>query len=410
MSNENYSQETAEAISAINMSLPFFASLLYDLMVIKEVTNDPQIKTAGTDDKTIWINPDWFGKMPVPQRAFVLCHEIMHAVFSHMHRSKGYMALGNGPDHKKFSFKKMNIAQDYVINALLKEAKAGVMPKDGWYSDEFTGDDYADDVYCRMADGDYDDDGTGAGSGSGDGDDGGSSGVGAGGFDSHVIPSASHGDDLAKDLEAKTERAIRGAITAAKAIGRLPGCIERVMGTLLEPRVPWKEILRSTINTTMVREDTTWRRPNRRALCRAEPVVMPGPIGFACGEVVVQIDTSGSVSEDELSAFMSEVAGIFTDAKPEKIHLLWVDAKVAGHDALDNAGDLTSLKPKGGGGTDMRKGFDWVRDNGVIPDTHIIMTDGYTPWPEDAPPYSVVVVCTSDQDTCPFGVTIKLDL
>jgi hypothetical protein len=141
--------------------------------------------------------------------------------------------------------------------------------------------------------------------------------------------------------------------------------------------------------------------------------MMPSLISERVGRVVVGIDTSGSIGGHELTSFLSEVAAIASEVIPEKIDLLYWDSRVARHEEYDEANMallFSSSKPAGGGGTDVRAVFDYVgKELPQPPECAIILTDGYTPWPQQSPDYPTLWVITTKNLTAPLGVTVHLD-
>ena len=375
----SYSEETTQALSAVIARQPFFASLLYDIMTLKE---DPKCPTAATDGRTVTVG-DWFRKLPIEERVFVLCHEVGHAVLNHLPRAKGYSERGFGPDLKPWNFGRWNRAGDYVINDMLKESGIGTMPSAGLHDTSIaTFDSLVDDVYRNLPDESSDDN-----------------------FDDHALP----GDDAPTDAEIK--RAVTGARNTAKAQGNLPGAMERVIGELLEPAQPWKDLLRDYVTSSVGKEDTSWSKPNRRRLALPPHVPFPGTQGFAMGTMVVAVDTSGSISETELSAFLGEIQGIIEQVRPRELWLCAWDTRAVLHE-VESAEDLEELACErglgGGGGTDYRCVEPAVEAELIEPEIVICMTDGFVSWPEEFP-WNHVTVSTSDQK-CPFGNNVKMDL
>jgi predicted metal-dependent peptidase len=130
------------------------------------------------------------------------------------------------------------------------------------------------------------------------------------------------------------------------------------------------------------------------------------------GSLVIGIDTSGSVSGPMVSAFLSEVVGICQNVMPEVLHLIECDATIQSHKVfdqgyLDQLGAITELL--GGGGTDMRVIFDYVVKNNIKPEAVIVLTDGYTDWPEEIPCPTLWAV-TERSIESPIGTTIHLEL
>lgn len=378
-----------ETISFLVAQQPFFAVYAFDQMNIIETDQCP---TAATDGANIYVNPDFFAKMPVSGRVFVMAHEVMHGIFQHMSRGKEYQDRAFGPDGKPWSADKFNVAADLVINDALVNAGVGAMPKiDGKVLglhdvNVATELDLVDDVYCRLPDPPK-------------------CKKGGTGFDEHITPKAG----TPQPTPAEVKRALASAKNAAKAQGKMPSNLERLVGELIEPTLNWKELLRSMMLANAGKDTATWARANRRRLATPPHVYWPGSTGFATGGVAIVADTSGSVSEAEMSAFMSEVSGILSESKPEWCMVLWTDAAVAGVDEIDDMTDLTSLKPKGGGGTDMGAAFRYMAEHAIVPDTCVVLTDGWTPWGEE-PDYDVIWGITAKDKKAPFGKSLHIDV
>ena len=145
--SQKRSYELTEAISRLIMQQPFFAVLLLDLLSLSETDAIP---TAGTNGKQLLVNPEWFGKLTLNERVFVICHEVMHVILEHQRRTKLYMDRGIGPDMKAFNPEKMNVAEDYIINDWVIHSGQNDMPKGGCLDPKFGYNDLADDVYGHL--------------------------------------------------------------------------------------------------------------------------------------------------------------------------------------------------------------------------------------------------------------------
>lgn len=384
------SYAVTEAMSNLINQQPFIAVLLMELLKVKETTD---VHIAATDSKHIFINPDKFKDYSIDERVFIIAHEVLHVVYQHMERGKQYMDRGVGPDFKPYSHNKMNRAADYVINGTLSESGIGKMPLEGLHNPNVGSADSADDVYCQLPD--EPDDPNGPGSGTGEGD---------GGFDEHMEP-----DPNAPGNNAATvQRALAAATNTAKMQGNLPAGLARLAGEILDPKEDWRAILRDFLITTTGRDEPTWARLNRRRLVAPPHVAFPGTQGHKCGKIAIVIDTSGSIGAEELTLFMSEVGGILEDAKPEECKVFWTDSEVSGIDDVDEDTDLTTLEPKGGGGTHMPAAFPKIEQEfpeGVS--CMICLTDGYTGYDEE-PAFPTLWAMTTDKEA-PYGTTIHLD-
>ena len=90
--------------------------------------------------------------------------------------------------------------------------------------------------------------------------------------------------------------------------------------------------------------------------------------------------------------------------KPSLIRVIWADdADCSRMETFEPEEELL-LHPKGGGGTDMRLPLRYVEQ--FEPMVVILITDGYTPWP-DSTPYPLLVLCNTDV-VAPIGDTIRV--
>jgi predicted metal-dependent peptidase len=107
-------------------------------------------------------------------------------------------------------------------------------------------------------------------------------------------------------------------------------------------------------------------------------------------EVAVVCDTSGSMDAELLARVLAEVDAIVARAglRSTGLTALAVDTTVHSARRVRRA-DQVSLA--GGGGTDMGAGIAAALARRPRPEVIIVLTDGYTPWPDVAPPCRVVV-------------------
>lgn len=206
-------------------------------------------------------------------------------------------------------------------------------------------------------------------------------------------------------LEAELDGKIASAAQAAKGQGKLPAGLERMLVEALKPKIDWKDRLRKFVAKT-IPSDFTWMRPSRRSM--ANGIYMPSVVKNGCGKLLVIIDTSGSIGNEELAQYWGEVTAIFEDCNPEQLVVMYCDAAVAGTDYF-SFGETPVLRPRGGGGTDFRPPFRKVNKDGIQIQAAIYLTDGYGSFPEKEPPYPVLWVITSDVKA-PHGETLRLEL
>ena len=189
---------------------------------------------------------------------------------------------------------------------------------------------------------------------------------------------------------------------------QLAGCLgaswQRVLSSLLAPRLPWRSLLARYL-ATLARDDYSFQRPSRREGQALLPRLHSGQI-----DVCVVLDTSGSIAETQLHAFVSEI-----DALKGQVR-----ARVTVH-ACDH--ELSPQGPwiaetwqaivlperlTGGGGTDFRPVFDWIQRQGVRPDVLVYFTDAEGEFPPAAPAYPVLWL-VKGRGTVPWGERIQLN-
>lgn len=412
----------------------FFSVILYEQCRLVVVDNETPwhgmiVPTACTDGKHIVINADFFETLTLDERVFVLAHEVYHAMALHPKRMKYYRT--NGLFGYEFSAQLYNIAADAVINQCLVHDNIGKMPKEGvlfpngvTHEDgrkyTITGRETPEDVYeYLMRRQDPED--SGSGEGDGDGDPGqpdqseGQKAIqaqgGQGSAEGDLVEADTKTESEVNETEMKAS--IQSAANQAKARGQMPAGIQHFIEEFLEPEVNWEEQLRTAIVSRSQPDSYNWNKPNRRMLLRG--MYTPRRVGTRCGHVVVAVDTSGSVSDLELRAFLGEMASILGDVKPEKMTIIWCDAQVDRVDELDEPEELLHLTRAEGipgrGGTRFDPPFKYAAEHCDDAAFFLYMTDMYAPFDDcdghvDCP---VIWVATSDIEA-PFGLTIPIDV
>jgi predicted metal-dependent peptidase len=180
--------------------------------------------------------------------------------------------------------------------------------------------------------------------------------------------------------------------------GNLPLGLNRLLKKLTEGKVPWERILQSWVGGIISGcEDFRWERPNHRHPLARE-LIMPGPVDNQLDEIVVTVDTSGSITDTQLARFASEIRKLAQYVG--EITVITTDAEVHEKVKVSSASDLLKkLKFKGGGGTDFRPVFEAVKNClGMI-----FFTDGCATYPEKKPGYPVLWILTRNNSTPPFG-------
>jgi len=196
------------------------------------------------------------------------------------------------------------------------------------------------------------------------------------GLDDHVFADVEEMDaEQLKKLENEIDKALRqGGMLA----GRMGASIPRVIGELLETKVDWREVFREFVQSAMRGKDEyTWRKMSKPYL--ANNMYLPSMHSETMGELVVAIDTSGSIDNEQISEFASELASICETCNPDKVRVLWWDTKVHGEQIFEgNYTDIAKmLKPKGGGGTHVGCVNDYIIKSSINAEVLVVFTDGY---------------------------------
>ena len=375
-------QKMIKARANLVMGHPFFGTLALRLKMVE----DPSIKTASCDGTSIRYNPKFVDKLSLSKVQGLIAHEVMHPAFLH-HTRRG------SRDKKKW-----NIACDYAINTILHNA--GFDLPEGRYLDPAYNGMTAEHIYTLLPD----DPNDGNGNGQQDSNDPG----GDGGVDDSPNSQNGGGSQSQQNHEeAEWKVAVAQAAHVAKQTGHLPGDIERMIEELFEPVLPWRSILRRFM-TEKRNDDFSWKRGNRRFI--AQGLYLPSRLSDdAMGEIVVVIDTSGSISQKELTEFGSEIKSIVDEVRPSKVRVIYCDSRIAHIDEFGPDDDL-QFAAHGGGGTDFRPPFRWLEENQIVPRALVYLTDGYGPFPEQEPDFPVMWAINNHDVTPPHGEHLILEV
>lgn len=372
VTNLTEEQRLAKAVVAI-MGNPKYTALAGVLMIgDRTVTDDPSIPTACTNGRDEMYDRAFVSSLSDAELRFLVLHEVYHKLFKHLHIWRHL--YDEDPDLA-------NRANDYVINIKIADdnedgfaTMTGVLAQ-GCLDEKYRGMDSAQ-VYNLLRKQQRQNP-------PGEGNTGGGGGGGSSKLQDQQ-PFDQHDWDGAQELTADEKRelardldeAIRqGALVA----GKMGSGGDRDLEELLQPQVNWREALREFIQDTCAGKDySTYRKPNRRYL--SSGIYMPSGVTEQVGELILAIDTSGSIGNHELSAFLSEVKSICDTVHPDGIRLLYWDTQICRDEKYDSQ-DLDELvkstKPKGGGGTDVTCVTDYIREHNINAQAAIVLTDGY---------------------------------
>lgn len=380
----------SKAKARLLMDHPFFATLLLRTEVV--ITKD--VPLAATDGSRTFYNPDFLDQCSVEDVMTVLCHEIGHDSLLHSIR------LGNR-NHDVW-----NQAADHAINLMLEDQgfKCPKSVPGGWLADAKYKGWSADRIYDDLR---RNPPPNGGGGGQGKPQPGGKPGgkpSTSGGRDwlhGDVLPSGAKTEAEQAQAEQRAKQRVAAAANMARMAGKLHGELERMVGEFLDAKVSWVDVLRDHM-MRIVKARDSWARRNRRF----RDIYLPTRHERRMGPIIFIPDTSGSMWGDDMEKICSEMSHCASQTQPENIRVLWADTKVAGEQVFTpDEFAFDKLKPQGGGGTDMRVPLKYAEQ--YDPQVVVLMTDGYTPWPDQEPPFPLIVICTTDK-ACPVGQVIKI--
>lgn len=238
----------------------------------------------------------------------------------------------------------------------------------------------------------------------GDGEGGGGQGGDDPGGDGGVKDAGDGSAAAASESSAEWDVRVLQAAEVAKQRGKLPGSLEDLIGAIREPKVDWRAVLREFL-TVQARNNYAWFPPNRRFI--AAGLYLPGMRSEEIGDILVVVDTSGSCW-DKLGEFASEIEGIL-QAYSCEVKILYHDAEVQHvHTWTATDGPFT-LEPRGGGGTSHVPVFKYVDEQSWEPTCMVLLTDMYSEFPKQAPPYPTLWCSVAPCTAAPFGRLLMIE-
>ena len=342
--------------------------------------------TACTDGWTKWYNPDFVDGLDDAELRLLVLHENTHVAYQHL---KVWRAL------RMENHRLANIAMDHFVNLSLIDADKGrgfiKMPEDGVQPDPQYRGLNVKQIYDLLK----------------KEDEGGGDEANEGGFDNHDWDGAGKPTEQLEAQAKEIEAAIRHGEAVKRLRGKGQGGADGLFGDLLAPKVDWRKLLREFVIAHCAgRQESTWRRPNRRYL--ADDVYLPSMVGTKLDELLIGFDTSGSCfGTEDMTLFVTELESVVRQVSPSKVHVVYCDYNVTGHQEFkDGQFAVQALKPRGGGGTDLTHIFKYAEDKRIKPTAAIVFTDGCTPF-GTKPSYPTLWAMNTDI-VAPWGTTVKI--
>ena len=448
MASDAIETKLTAARAKLILDKPFLGALVLRLPL---ASADPNwCPTTATDARKFYYNPEYIGSLSMSQTQFMLAHEALHCALSHFARRQHRI------QHR------WDLACDYAINPLLLED--GLTPPGNCHvMPQYLGM-TAEEIYPLIDENDqtetvdqhlFDQDNQSGGGQQGDAPDkpeteqtqarrsGDNSerkddneqdgempadqpsperqGLGAQPMETQSPPSGQEQEDADRDergdpsppplsnderetLEVQWQQRLAGAAQQAMQAGKMGGSMARLVDHLLQPRLPWRMLL-ARYMTAMARDDFSYMRPSRREGDAILPSLKSSQV-----EIVVAVDTSGSIRANEMDEFLSEVSALKGQMRA-RVTLLACDTILS-----DGAPWIFEpweefrcpAQIKGGGGTDFRPVFDWLDEQGQRPELLVYFTDAQGQFPRYEPGFPVIWL-VKGKETVPWGQRIQLN-
>lgn len=414
---------------------PFLGTLVMHLG-LKASVGEGGVRTTGTDARYFYYNPEFIRHLSLVQTQFMLAHDAMHCALSHFARRS----------HREI--RRWDIACDHAVNLLL--ADEGLKPPpgclmnpeyDGLTAEEIyplipndTEEEPIDDHMYEQADagtggqsqpqpGDASADDTKQDSSQSKGGQGQGEGETPGQAPPQTNPDQSQGG-ATKQQQGKTEheqtrglseaekeelgqlwqQRLAAAAQQAAQAGKLSQSLARLVDHLLQPQLPWRMLLARYMKVS-ARDDYSFQRPSRRE----GEAILPR-LASSMIDVLVLLDTSGSIDAEEMREFISEVDGLKSQIRA-RITLQGCDAKLCDKgpwifeswEPLYLPKDLT-----GGGGTSFIPPFEWIEREQLRPDLVVYFTDAEGEFPVREPHFPVIWL-VKGKGTTPWGQRVQLN-
>lgn len=380
-------REAREKIITARIGLLIQASFFGNLATRLQLINaDESIETAATDGRKLYYNSRFIMKLKPREVQFLLAHEILHCIYDHFGRR-------GSRDAQMF-----NVAADYAVNADLKKHNIGEFittvpclydqkyvgwPAEKIYDDLLKNSVDVTDLIEKLLDEHLDhgeDDGGGAGN----------------------KPTINNND--VTEIRDNLKEAILTAQQTCNGADNLPAGIRRIIQEFTEPKINWRSLIETSIQST-IKSDYTWMRSSRKSWHL--DAIMPGMVMDEMIDIFIFYDASGSITNQMLKEQIGEVKGITEQFPNFRITIGTFDTDVYNVKVYtsDNLDEITDYKIQGGGGTDFTCMYSYLKEHDIIPAQMIVFTDGY-PWGSWGDPDYCDVVWVlhgTTEITPPFG-------
>ena len=377
----NFEKKISQAKAKLLVDYPYFGTLASKLELI---LND-DIQAFRGDGKKLEYSGDFLESASVGELEFILANGAMHQSLAHENRKNGRSGW------------LWQMATDMAINDMLVENGLD-KPNEAQYRVRFKGM-YAEEIYAELKsdilreddDLEYEADDAG-----------------------DVQNNSEKSKEKTEKQQTKEEiqeEILQEQLLAEESIsllasefkkGEAPSYIDRFFKLDFFSNIDWRDELKAALDRYF-RDDYLLIPPNKKFL--SQGIYLPSTTSQTF-RLVIAIDSSGSVDEELLSQFLSEVNFLMSLVSHYQIELLVCDEKIHSHKTF-YSGDTLDIDIKGGSATDFRPVFEFVESEFDDVKLLLYFTDLQGRFPKKEPSYSVKWISPKEENI-PFGEIILI--
>ncbi len=382
------------------INFPFFGSLSIRLDLVDA---SKWCKTMTTDGRNLYYNRDWVKSLSRQKLIFAVGHQVLHCVYDHIGR--------RGQRNKEL----WDMATDYLCNYTLIKEKIGEPPEKALYNEKYSDELSAEEIYKLLEENSttiqmpmdmHMDQG-------GDAKD----------ENGQTVQVTVMGDEngppqLSEADVEKIRNEVKAAVinAAQNSAGKLPLGIQRMLENLTEPKMDWRQLLETHIQSA-IKDDYSFMRFSKKTWAMGGRYIIPGQTFLDTIDILCCVDVSGSIGDEQIRDFLSEVKGIMEMFKDFKLTLWSWDTEV--HSlatfSMSNADDILKWTPAGGGGTDFTSSWNLIRGEHELSkevdmstaSKLVVFTDGYIGgWGEEVID-TLWIIHSNPGCQAPYGTSVE---
>lgn len=345
--------QIADKIRKNRLQLSFNDPFLAMLAVITEF-KEAEVGTMCTDGTIVKYDPNFVKELTNGECLFVMCHELLHIILGHTYRGK---EINANP-------RIWNIACDMVVNRTILARSnqgsirniLGIPPKGLVMCPKAYEKLTAEEIYEILCKGGTPISGNGSSILNDD------------------LEEPLNQDGMSQSIEQvkKQHKDILNRVCSSfKDCGVGLEELSRLVEDLRAPELDWRVLLRKYV-TSYIKSDYSWARPNRRYT----NMYLPSISGMSpeLKTMNVYIDVSGSVKDEQVKSFMSEIKSIYNTFKMSKIKIYGFSTRLS-EPVVITTKWINNSKFSTTGGTDIKPVVNHINSDKAK--LNLIFTDGF---------------------------------